>query len=64
MNDLIEEVKKEFAFYGFVTTPLKDNQIKSLLERGYDLNAIYNIGSDINCGVEVFDATINKIIFS
>ena len=51
MNDL-EELKRMFAFHGFIRTPLEDAQIQYLLDQGHDFNSVYTIGCDIYCGVD------------
>ena len=52
MKDQIEEMKKYFAFYGFLKCPLSENKIKDYLNNGYTKDQIYLIGCDIYNGFE------------
>jgi hypothetical protein len=46
MIDQIKQIEDEFAFYGFICSPLSRKKIASLLLRGFDHNQIYGFGCD------------------
>lgn len=47
----VEEVKKEFAFFGFTDQPLSEADIARLIGCGYTAEEVYSIGCDIHAGV-------------
>mgnify|MGYP006422404407 CR=1 FL=1 len=58
INDVekIEDMKKQFSFYGFPDCPLTDQDIDFLLDFNFSEDQIYSIGCDVNAGFPFHDA--------
>lgn len=50
MTTAINEVQRQFAFYGFTTSPLTRREIAQLIIRGRTQEQIYSIGCDVAGG--------------
>ena len=55
-----QDLKAEFAHYGFPSCPLSDSEIGILYTLGYSLNDAYEIGCDVNSGF-YFDEAIKAV---
>lgn len=54
----IEELKERFAFYGFIESPLTDEQLQTLLDRDLSADEIYNVGCDVDARAITFEEFI------
>lgn len=46
----IKKIKKIFAKYGFIESPVSDARLASWILRGYNDDQIYELACDIYCG--------------
>ena len=56
-----QDLKAEFAHYGFPNCPLSDSEIGTLYTLGYSLGDAYGIGCDVNSGF-YFDEAIKGAV--
>ena len=57
LEEYINTMRREFAFYGFTTCPLTEGDLRILFRRGYSTGDAYGIGCDVNAGFD-FDHAI------
>jgi hypothetical protein len=63
MKWYIATLKRDFARYGFVSTPLTDAQLTALYKQNIKLDQAYGIGCDVAAGFsfeEAVSADTNK----
>ena len=63
MKWYITTLKRDFARYGFVATPLTDEQLTALYRANIKLDAAYGVGCDVAAGFsfdEAVSASTNK----
>lgn len=64
INEQVNEVRREFAKYGFISCPLYHDEIQTLLDAGLDNDAIWGIGCDVAAGISFHRAyAITKEIY-
>lgn len=61
LNRKVEVIKRIFAHYGFVTTPLNEDEILSLLILKFSRDEIYSIGCDVNSGYSFKDIVNEQV---
>lgn len=52
LTHFIDKAKSDFAFFGFVSPPLTDEQLIDLYERGIPFEWVHNIGCDVSAGCD------------
>lgn len=53
LSQRMEGMKQEFLRYGFIGSPLSDEQLVALEEENFSRNEIYGIGCDVNAGISL-----------
>jgi hypothetical protein len=65
MKWYIATIMRDFAFYGFTTCPLTDEQLTALYRANIKVDQAYGIGCDVGAGFsfdEAVSAATNKEI--
>jgi len=56
VKEYMQNLYRDFAFYGFTTCPLTDSEMMILFRLGYSASDAYGIGCDVSAGFYFDDA--------